>query len=139
MRWQSSENNDDVTALQYHCNGVNLLSGGDDGLVSVFDTNVRDDNDSLLQAFNHGPIHKTGYISDAFDSPIYALSSDQQFSIYPSVGFELKDSEVIQPIVFGDLRSKLQCDYVIDVVRGIGQTYVVTGSHLRYEIRDLLP
>jgi WD40 repeat protein len=133
MRWQSSENNDDITALQYHSNGMYLLSGGDDGLVSVFNTNIQEDNDSLLRAFNHGPIHKAGFISDASESPIYALSSDQQFSIYPADGLELDDSEVIQPAIFGDLRPKLQCDYVIDILRGIGQPYVVTGSHLTYE------
>lgn len=55
MRWQSSENHDDITALQYHPSDNHmLLSGGDDGLVGVFDTTIQDDNESLIQAFNHG-------------------------------------------------------------------------------------
>ena len=116
-----------------------LLSGGDDGLVSVFDTSVQEDNDSLLRAFNHGPIHKAGFMSDVSDSPIYALSSDQKFSIHPADNLEFTDSEVNQPVIFGDLRPKLQCDYVIDVLRGTEQPYVVTGSHSTYEMRDSTP
>ena len=55
MRWQSSENHDDITALQYHPSDDQiLLSGGDDGLVGVFDTTIQDENDSLIQAFDHG-------------------------------------------------------------------------------------
>ncbi len=55
MRWQSSENHDDITALQYHPSDHHmLLSGGDDGLLGVFDTTIQDDNESLFQAFNHG-------------------------------------------------------------------------------------
>ena len=55
MRWQSSENNEDITTLQYHPSQDHLLlSGGDGGLVSVFDTGIQDENDSLIQAFDHG-------------------------------------------------------------------------------------
>ena len=131
MRWQSSENNDDITALQYHpSKDVQLLSGGDDGLVSVFDTSIQDDNDSLLRTFSHGPIHKAGFLMNSSDPAIYALSSDQKFSIYPGNSFVLDDLEVIQPQAFGDLRPQLQCDYVVDVLRDIVQPYVVTGSHI---------
>jgi len=70
MRWQSSENNEDITALQHHpSNDRLLLSGGDDGLVSIFDTSIQDENDSLVQAFDHGvlnqqasgPMHRRGF------------------------------------------------------------------------------
>lgn len=131
VRWRTSENNDDITALQYHpSKDVQLLSGGDDGLVSVFDTSIQDDNDSLLQTFSHGPIHKAGFLSDSPDPAIYALSCDQKFSVYPADSFAVTGSEVKRPDVFGDLRPKLQCDYVIDVFREHGQPYIVTGSHI---------
>lgn len=128
-RWQSTENSDDITALQYDpSNHTRLLSGGDDGLVSIFDTSIQDENDSLLQAFDHGPIHKAGFLSD---QDIYALSSDQRLTIYPVEDSELDGSVVIQPAVLGDLRSKAQCNYVIDVLSDIRQPYVITGSNLR--------
>jgi WD repeat-containing protein 89 len=59
MIWESSENNEDITALQHHpSNNHLLLSGGDDGLVSIFDTSIQDENDSLVQAFDHGALNQ---------------------------------------------------------------------------------
>jgi WD repeat-containing protein 89 len=131
MRWQTSENNDDITAVEYHpSNDRIVLSGGDDGLVSVFDTSIADDNDSLVQAFNHGPIHKAGFLSD---STMYALSADEQFSIHPFNDPGSDVSGTIQPVAFGDLRHVAQCDYVIDVFQDLHQPYIVTGSHMRYD------
>jgi WD repeat-containing protein 89 len=131
MRWQTSENNDDITALEYHpSNDRIVLSGGDDGLVSVFDTNIADDNDSLVQAFSHGPIHKAGFLSD---SSMYALSADEQFSTHPFNDPGSDVSDTIQPVAFGDLRHVAQCDYVIDVLHDLHQPYIVTGSYMRYD------
>lgn len=63
MRWQSAENNEDITALQYHPSKDHLLlSGGDDGLVSIFDTSIQDENDSLIQAFDHGLLNQIASI-----------------------------------------------------------------------------
>lgn len=136
IRWQSSGNNDDITALQYHpSNSTLLLSGADDGLVSVFDTSVADEDDSLVQAFDHGgSVHKAGFMSDA----IYALSSDQKLIIKPLNSSASNDTEDIQPVDFGDLRPIAQCDYLIDVLPNVNQAYVVAGSNLRYAIGSLL-
>ena len=89
------------------------MAGGDDGLVSLFDTTIVEEEDSLLQAINHGPIHKAGFLSA---SRLYALSSDQNLAIHPvsTPG----DEQDPQPTLFGDLRPKIPCQYVIDV-----QTY----------------
>jgi WD repeat-containing protein 89 len=122
--------------LQYHpSTGVQLLCGSDDGIISVFDTNIQDEMDSLLQGFNHGPIHKAGYLSEV---ALYALSADQQFSIYPLNSSEEDGAGVFPPVSFGDLRPTAQCDYVIDVLRDSRQQYIVTGSNLRYEDRRVL-
>lgn len=136
MRWQSSGNNDDITALQYHpSNSTLLLSGADDGLVSAFDTSIADEDDSLLQAFDHGgSVHKAGFMSDA----IYALSSDQKFIINPLNSSASHDTEGIPPVDLGDLRPIAQCDYVIDILPNADQAYVVGGSNLRYATGSLL-
>ncbi len=129
VRWQSSENNDDITTLQYHpSRDEQLLSGGDDGLVSLFDTSIPEEDDSMIEAFNFAPVHKTGYLSDM---AIYALSADQKFSIYPVNSSQFDGSDVNQPVSFGDLRPIVKCNYVIDVLRDAHQPYIVTGSNLR--------
>lgn len=137
IRWQSSENSDDVTALQYHpSHDDRLLSGGDDGLVSIFDTSIQDEMDSLIQAFAHGPVHKAGFLCD---TKIYALSADQQFSIQPVESPDSDGPNIIQPVVFGDLRPVAECDYVIDVLPNTPHPYVVTGSHLCDPHIDFIP
>lgn len=138
IRWQSSENGDDITALQYHPSHDNrLLSGGDDGLVSIFDTNIQDEMDSMIQAFDHGPIHKAGFLCD---TRIYALSADQQFCIRPVESSEADGHDIVPALSFGDLRPIAQCDYVIDVLENIPQPYVVAGSHLGSEPHvELIP
>ena len=142
MRWQTTENNDDITDLHFHPSRRNhLLSGGIDGLVSIFDTNISDEDDSLLQVVNHVPIHKAGFLADDI---IFALSHDEQFSIH-TVTSDVQDATVpvlgsisdtatddTPPIHFGDLRPVLQCDYVIDVVQISDKNLIATGTHKRY-------
>ena len=125
MRWQNAENNDDITALDFHPTRENtILVGGDDGLVSLFDMNVAEEDDSLVQAVNHGPIHKAGFLqSDA----LFALSSDQNLSLHPIYSPE-RDQEP-EPVLFGDLRPIIPCEYVIDVVRTGLDHAVAAGSH----------
>ena len=145
MRWQSTENNDDITDLRFHPSRRNhLLSGGIDGLVSIFDTNIGDEDDSLLQVVNHGPIHKAGFLSD---KTIFALSHDEQLSIHavtsdagdaatslvgPLSNTPEASTDYAPPIRFGDLRPLLHCDYAIDVLQVGGNTLVATGTHSRY-------
>lgn len=131
MRWQSAENNDDITDLQFHPSRPNhLLAGGIDGLVSIFDTNVQDEDDSLLQVINHGPIHKAGFLSD---ETVYALSHDEQLSIHAVTNqSDTSNADDVSPILFGDLRPILQCDYAIGVFEVGGEVFVAAGTHQRY-------
>ncbi|EXJ89818.1 hypothetical protein A1O3_02885 [Capronia epimyces CBS 606.96] len=126
LRWQNSEINDEITALAFHASHHNLLlSGGDDGLVSIFDTNIIEEDDSLIQAVNHGPIHKAGFLGP---SNLYALSSDQNLALH---SLTLPDTDADEPPSdqFGDLRPIIPCEYVIDVFQ-TGLDYVVAcGSH----------
>ncbi|KAK5082145.1 hypothetical protein LTR05_007288 [Lithohypha guttulata] len=126
--WQNAENNDEITAIEFHPSRSNVvLAGGDDGLVSLFDTQVVEEEDSLLQVINHGPIHKAGFLGD---DRIYALSSDQNLAVHPvsTPG----DEEDPQPTLFGDLRSVIPCQYVVDVFKS-GHDYVIAaGTNIEY-------
>ena len=124
--WQNAENNDEITTVDFHPTRDNIvLSGSDDGLVSLFDTNIAEEEDSLLQVVNHGPIHKAGFLGE---KRVFALSSDQNLAIHPVSSAD--DEADPEPVIFGDLRPLVSCQYVIDVLRS-GEEYVVaTGSNL---------
>lgn len=125
MRWQNAENHDDITAVDFHPTQENLiLVGGDDGLVSLFDVSIAEEDESLVQAVNHGPIHKAGFLqSDA----IYALSSDQNLALHPIYSPE-RDQEP-SPVLLGDLRPVIPCEYIIDVIRAGSNYAVAAGTH----------
>ncbi|KAI1926008.1 hypothetical protein LOZ12_000566 [Ophidiomyces ophidiicola] len=117
--------NDDITELRYHPTRNNvLLSGSTDGLVNIYDTTIADEDETLLQVINHGSVHHAGFIGE---KAIYALSHDELFSIHP---FNDPDENVVEPapIQFGDLRSALHCDYVVNVLVGAAGAYAATGS-----------
>jgi hypothetical protein len=126
-----------VTALDFHPTRNNLLlSGGDDGAVCVFDTEVAEEEDSLLQAFNHGPIHKAGFLGTA---DLYALSSDQNLALHPLTVDDV-DADTDQtpaPKQLGDLRPSIPCEYVIDVLQSGPDHVVAAGSH-RYVWMNLV-
>ena len=129
MRWQSTENNDDITALAFHPSRQNvLLSGGDDGLVSLFDTTIPEEDDSLVQAFNHRPVHKAGFVDEG---AVYSLSSDQNLVIHP-IFDDAREIEP-QPIELGDLRPLIPCEYAIDLIHSGNNFILATGSH-RYGV-----
>lgn len=128
IRWQNNEVNDEITALDFHPSKDNvLLSGGDDGLVSIFDTLILEEEDSLLQAVNHGPIHKAGFLSQ---DNLYALSSDQNLALH-SLTIEDVDSDMAEPAPdqLGDLRPIIPCEYVIDILHTGPDHVVACGSH----------
>ncbi|ODQ53555.1 WD40 repeat-like protein [Saitoella complicata NRRL Y-17804] len=132
VRAYTESHNDDVTVLAFYPNQDHLLlSGSCDGLVSIFDLNVEDEDDAVLQVVNHNAsIHRAGFLAsgDAF----FALSHMETFTIFP-LRLETAERDVddvsaeVKPIEFGDLRQVLGCDYVqnFDPVRG----RVVVGSH----------
>ncbi|OCT47725.1 putative WD repeat-containing protein [Cladophialophora carrionii] len=129
IRWQNTEVNDEITALNFHPSRDNLLlSGGDDGLVCIFDTEVQEEQDSLLQAVNHGPIHKTGFLGS---TDLYALSSDQNLALHSLTvdDVDVEADRTPAPDQLGDLRPAVPCEYVIDILQS-GQDHVVAcGSH----------
>lgn len=124
--WQNAENNDEITTLSFHPSHRNiLLAGGDDGLVSLFNTDIVEEDDSLIQVINHGPIHKAGFLGD---DRIFALSSDQNFAVHHvSTPGDEQDPE---PVLIGDLRPLIPCQYVIDVVKSGGEYVIAAGTNI---------
>ncbi|GAD98738.1 WD domain protein [Paecilomyces variotii No. 5] len=127
--------NDDVTELQFHPlrNDI-VLSGSTDGLVNIYDTNIADEEDALIQVINHGSVHHAGYLSE---NAIYALSHDETFSIHPITNPDDPAQEP-SPIQFGDVRQSLGCEYVVQILGGSQGTYVAAGNTTQQKL-DLVP
>jgi hypothetical protein len=94
-------------------------------MVSVFDTHITDEDDSLIQAINHGPIHKAGFLGA---DDLYALSSDQNLALH-SLYLDEIDQERPAPDLLGDLRPIVPCEYVLDIFRTGSDHVVACGSH----------
>ena len=115
-----------------------LLSGSTDGLVNILDTTIADEDDSLIEVFNHeASIHHAGFLTD---TDVYALSHDEQLSIYHLTSPDERESSNNEPypIVFGDMRARVDCEYVVDIATSSGSVSIAAGSHSTSTL-DLIP
>ena len=131
LQTYTESHNDDITELQFHPTLPNrLLSGSTDSLVNIYDISIIDEDDALIQVHNHGSsIAHAGFLSSA---DIFALSHDETFSIYHLSEEGTDESPPPPPpppAVFGDLRAKFDCEYVVDVVPVGGEAVIGAGSH----------
>lgn len=145
----TESHNDDVTDLHFHPTLPHcLLSGSTDGLVNIYDIRITDEDDALVQVANHGSsVSKAGFLSPSSSSGgagaeadfFFALSHDETFAVYHLNGEGGDDATDDGPpssfsssaTVFGDLRSKLDCEYIVDVIpsRNGSEAIIVAGSH----------
>lgn len=107
---------DTITALAWHPKQRNLLlSGSTDGLVSIFDAEVAEEEDALMQVLNpRSAVHCAGFLPD---DQVYSLSTDEQFSIYGLDKSGTAEEEALPMKEFGDVREQLSCSYVVDIVQ----------------------
>lgn len=100
-----------------------LLSGSTDGLVNICDTTISDEDEVVIQAFNHGAsIHHAGFLSN---TEVFALSHDEKFALYDMAEDEQKGSATRD---FGDTRELLRCQYVANVSPKLHQAGAVIGA-----------
>ncbi|EME82985.1 uncharacterized protein MYCFIDRAFT_35989 [Pseudocercospora fijiensis CIRAD86] len=115
LRQYNESHTDSLTQLQFHpLQPQILLSGSTDGLISIFDVNHADEEDSLQQVLNpRSAVHCAGFLAQ---DQVYVVSTDEQYSIHTLAKTTAEDEDVPPPITFGDVREKLHCMYVIDVL-----------------------
>lgn len=116
---------DDVTELNFHpTNAHILLSGSTDGLVNVCDTRITDEDEVVIQAFNHGAsIHHAGFLND---TEVYALSHDEKLALYDLAEAREAGSATRD---FGDVRKAINCQYVANVLpKSGGQAGAIIGA-----------
>ncbi|PHH73268.1 hypothetical protein CDD82_5563 [Ophiocordyceps australis] len=110
---------DDITALSTHplLPGT-LLSASADGLVSMHDTRIADEDEATLLTRNLGAsVHRAGFLSPEM---LFALSSDELFALYP-----VHHGKTLE---FGDLRNVLACRYVADVLPKTDGSGAILGA-----------
>lgn len=116
LRSYVESHTDSVTQLQWHATQRSLLlSGSTDGLVSVFDADVADEEDALMQVLNpRSAVHCAGFLAE---DQVFALSTDEQLWVYGLEKTGMAEEEALPVKEFGDVRGELDCMYVIDLVR----------------------
>ncbi|CCG83420.1 WD domain protein [Taphrina deformans PYCC 5710] len=115
---------EDVTSLSWHMHNNLLLSGGGDGIINVIDTTVVDEDDAILQVFNHGSsIHLAQFVGK---NEVLAFSHMETASLY-KMSYNQEEVPRDEVKEFGDVRSKLAMDYAISFGAGAPAT-LFTGS-----------
>lgn len=125
---------DDITTLSYHPSSPSiLLSGSTDGLVNVYDTSIADEDEVTVQTLNlNASIHRAGFLGGqgagagtGAESLVYALSHDEKFALY-DVSEAHASGDAVRD--FGDLRGKVECQYVADVVPKVDGSGAIVGA-----------
>ena len=112
-----------MTELSFHPADPNLLlSGSTDGLVNVCDTRIADEDEVVIQAFNHGSVHRAGFLNN---TEVYALSHDENFALYDMAETTEKGSATLD---LGDIRKVIDCQYVANVVPKLNGSGAVIGA-----------
>ncbi|KAI7160885.1 WD40 repeat-like protein [Hortaea werneckii] len=127
LRDYAESHTDSITQLAFHPTAPHVvLSGSTDGLVSLFNGNESDEEEALQTVFNpRSAVHCAGFLSP---EEVYVFTTDEQFLIYPlptSTSTEgdgdgqssAEQQQQQQPRDFGDVREKLNCMYVINLLR----------------------
>lgn len=113
----------EILKLNFHPTSPNiLLSGSTDGLVNVCDTIITDEDEVVIQTFNHGSVHHAGFLND---TEVYATSHDEKFALYDMAETQEKGSATVD---FGDIRDVLKCQYVANVTPKLGDNGAVIGA-----------
>jgi WD40 repeat protein len=112
-----------------------LFSASTDGLINLYDSSIRQEEDAVLQVINHqSAIHHAGLVGDDF----YALGMDETLSFYAQ-----QLSETVEdgppPVHLGDVREPLDCNYVVGIVQAPETPVIVTGNYSEQPHVDLIP
>ncbi|KAI1802879.1 WD40 repeat-like protein [Daldinia bambusicola] len=115
---------DDVTELNFHPNDHNiLLSGSTDGLVNICDTRIADEDEVIIQTFNHdASIHHAGFLND---TEVYALSHDEKLALYDVAENHQNGAATTD---FGDMRQVLGCQYIANITAKSNGAGAVIGA-----------
>ncbi|KAI0895722.1 WD40 repeat-like protein [Annulohypoxylon nitens] len=115
---------DDVTELNFHPSDHNiLLSGSTDGLVNICDTRITDEDEVIIQTFNHdASIHHAAFLND---TEVFAISHDEKLALYDVAESHENGAATTN---FGDMRQALGCQYVANIFAKSNGAGAVIGA-----------
>ncbi|KAF2021084.1 WD40 repeat-like protein [Aaosphaeria arxii CBS 175.79] len=122
---------DTITSLHLHpSHPTLLLTSSTDGLISIFDTSVPDEDDALFQVANHGSaVAHAGFVSTSPKSTtMFAIGTDETVSFHALQSAD-EDVKEPKPVAWGDVREGLGCEYLVGMHWVGGEAYVVAGEH----------
>lgn len=122
---------DTITQLAFHPAEPNvLLSGSTDGLISIFEVNVEEEDDALQRVLNpRSAVHCAGFLNN---TSVYVATTDEHMFIYP-----LSDSDDVSTIEFGDVREKEDCTYIVNIIPSRSGLNVVCGHNINQTLSIL--
>ncbi|KAI1819767.1 WD40-repeat-containing domain protein [Xylaria intraflava] len=115
---------DDITELNFHPSDHNiLLSGSTDGLVNICDTRITDEDEVVIQTFNHdSSIHHAAFLND---TEVYAISHDERLALYNMAEGYGNGAATTD---FGDMRAVLGCQYIANISAKANGAGAVIGA-----------
>ncbi|KAK5109910.1 hypothetical protein LTR62_006399 [Meristemomyces frigidus] len=136
LRNYAESHTDSITQLAFHPVQRNvLLSGSTDGLVSLFDANQAEEEDALQQVLNpRSAVHAAGFLAA---DQAWVLTTDEQFLLYP-LQEPVEGVEPPPATDFGDVRQKLDCMYVIDLLQPADGPPVMACGHNNKQTSSLV-
>ncbi|KAK5631540.1 hypothetical protein RRF57_007254 [Xylaria bambusicola] len=114
----------DTRQLNFHPSDPNiLLSGSTDGLVNICDTRITDEDEVIIQTFNHdSSIHHAAFLND---TEVYAISHDERLALYDMAEGVEKGAATTD---FGDMRALLGCQYIANIFAKANGAGAVIGA-----------
>lgn len=110
--------------LNFHPSDHNiLLSGSTDGLVNICDTRITDEDEVIIQTFNHdASIHHAAFLND---TEVFAISHDEKLALYDVAESHENGAATTN---FGDMRQVLGCQYVANIFAKSNGAGAVIGA-----------
>lgn len=90
--------------------------------MNICNTRITDEDDVVIQTFNHGSVHHAAFLND---TELFAVSHDEKFALYNMAEDQEKGSATTD---FGDIRQVLGCQYIANVSTKANGAGAVIGA-----------
>ena len=91
--------------------------------MNISDTRITDEDEVVVTAFNHGSVHKAGFLND---TELFAISHDEKFALYSTAQSEEEKGSATLDL--GDIREVLGCQYVASIFAKANGVEAVIGA-----------